>query len=233
MSPSKQVTLSDGSTLSIESIGRDYSPQDSAFRQCYAYTIVVPADEYGSHGAWRYDGNDIRSSCGAAVDVADMLRTLVSFLGAAAETYQSSMRGRDSENSELFPPHVAEWAYGVSDELSMLAEDPADRMRELGAEHGTAAGSWVVDGNTSIDTLRTLLSDDYEWDNMPAPLSGEWSDGPSPRDILAEVGVTEDDDSADDLLSEYETAFSDAYIAEAQRSAGALLPADDSTESDG
>jgi hypothetical protein len=97
------------------------------------------------------------------------------------------------------------------------------RMRELGAEAGRMAGSWVVDGNTSADTLRALVSDDYEFD-VPAPLSGEWADGPLPREVLAEVGLSEDDDAADDMLSEYEQSYSDAYIAEAQRSAKAMLP---------
>jgi hypothetical protein len=210
----------------VESIGAEWQPEDSGYRQRYAYTIN-PA-----HDPWIYEGNDIRSGCGAVVDVADILRTLASFLGAAAEAYRYEMRrGSTSENSDLFPAHVNEWAYHFEDELSMLAEDPADRMRELGAEAGRAAGSWVIDGNTSIETLRAVLSDDFEFD-VPAPLSGEWSDGPLPRDVLAEVGVTEDDDEADDLLNEYEQAYSDAYIAETQRSASAMLPADDDSTDD-
>ena len=218
LSADVDIQLGDGSLVSVQSIGAEYSPEDSGRRQRYAYTITTTD--------WSYDGNDIRSGVGAPVDVPDAARTLFEFLGAAAEAYEYGTTLYTSENIDLFPMHVTEWAYANRDELSMLTEDPVDRMRELGAESGRAAGSWVVDGNTSTDTLAELLSDEHEWD-VPSPLSGEWADGPLPRDVLAEIGLTEDDDSAEDMLTAYETAYVDAYIAEAQRSAAAMLADDD------
>jgi len=177
--------------------------------------------------AWQYIGNDISSGVGAGVDTADMLRSLASFLGAAAEGYRYEMSAGAgaSENASLFPAHVTEWAYQNDDEISMLSIDPREHARELGSDAGRAAGSWVVDGNTSADELRLIASDEWEAD-PPAPLSGEWAGDPSPRDILEQCGLSEDDDSADDVLSEYEQAFSEAWTAEAQRSALAMLPDD-------
>lgn len=52
----------------------------------------------------------------------EMLATLLTFLGAAAESYSYRQRtGRNGENEDLFPAPVVEWAYQNSDELSMLA----------------------------------------------------------------------------------------------------------------
>lgn len=103
----------DGATVTVESIGQDYSPEDRAYRQRYACSIVT-AD-------WRYDGNDIRSGCGADVDENDAAETLFAFLSAAAEAYRYEMNGGTSENIDLFPAHVTEWAYQNEDEISLLA----------------------------------------------------------------------------------------------------------------
>lgn len=97
---------------------------------------------------------------------------------------------------------------------------------KLGADAGIAAGTWVIDGNTSDETCRAILASiedgDGEFiDSIPSPLSGEWADGLTPRGILAEVaaeGVDADDiDDAeeDEILTAFELAFQDAYIAQA------------------
>ncbi len=83
-------------------------------------------------GRFRYEGwidlpdgteypiEDLRSGVGTA-DLQSGFSSLLSFLGAAAESYRYSMHnGRPGENQDLFPPAVVEWAYGCSDELSML-----------------------------------------------------------------------------------------------------------------
>jgi hypothetical protein len=105
-----------GTRVTVESIGAEYSPDDSAYRQAYNYSIVTDV--------WRYDGNDIRSGCGAAVDESEAARTLFAFLSAAAEAVDYEMRGGTSENSDLFPPHVTQWAYLNSDEIEMLSLEP-------------------------------------------------------------------------------------------------------------
>lgn len=50
----------------------------------------------------------------------EALSTLLSFLSAASEAYQSTLTGRYSDNADLFPQNVMEWAYQNSDEISML-----------------------------------------------------------------------------------------------------------------
>lgn len=79
--------------------------------------------QYGRCGAdyhidtpeWEYSNDDI-SGLGGPVD---FLENLLGFLGAAAEAY----RCRESDNSDLFPPHIMEWAYLNSDEISMAQCD--------------------------------------------------------------------------------------------------------------
>lgn len=108
------------STVTVESIGNEWQPWDQAFRQRYSYSIVTPE--------WRFDGDDIRSGVGANVDEADAARSLFSFLGAAAEAYRAvTFDRRASENIDLFPPHVNEWAYMNDDEIGLLALDEEDR----------------------------------------------------------------------------------------------------------
>jgi hypothetical protein len=52
------------------------------------------------------------------------LECLVSFLGACAEGYRHEMStGIPSENADLFPPAIAEWAYQNDGELFCLGLD--------------------------------------------------------------------------------------------------------------
>jgi hypothetical protein len=99
---------------------------------------------------------------------------------------------------------------------------------ELGRERGASAGSWVVDGNTSDETKRAIINGYNDGDpavlNMePAPLSGEWGDDPTISDVLAELGIGEDEEYEGDLLTEYESGFSDGFWGEVIRSANAML----------
>ncbi len=98
---------------------------------------------------------------------------------------------------------------------------------ELGRNYGTSAGSWVVDGNTSTETLRALLRMLDEGDpafEVPAPLSGEWADGYTLGRLSDELGVDEGSDEFDDLCSTFEQAYYQAYTDEVERSALASLP---------
>ena len=87
------------------------------------------------------------------------------------------------------------------------------RAREMGADHGAAAGSWIIDGNTSEETARWWLQgiedgDPLVMDQLPsAPLSGEWAGDPTPSSVLAELELDDNDYAADDALSAYEDAF--------------------------
>jgi hypothetical protein len=66
---------------------------------------------------------DLRSGCGGG-GIQEGLESLLSFLGAAAESYQYRMRtGRTGENEDLFPPAVVEWAAENADEIGMLQCD--------------------------------------------------------------------------------------------------------------
>jgi hypothetical protein len=94
-----------------------------------------------------------------------------------------------------------------------------------GYEAGRAAGTWVIDGNTSTLTAKWLLEgieagDPEVYDQLPgSPLSGEWADAPLPRDILEGFGMSEDDDAADDVLGAFESGFSRGVEDEVVRAA--------------
>ena len=81
---------------------------------------------------WRYiiedhnrhvldDATDLRSGTGDDIDPHKAMATLLGFLTAAAEAYRHTISGQDSDNSDLFPPDVCEWAYQHDDELAALA----------------------------------------------------------------------------------------------------------------
>ena len=70
-------------------------------------------------------GDDL--SCRAGLTIQSAFESLLSFLGAYAEAIDYSTRtGRVSENSDLFPAALADWATGNSDEIGdaqfMLSE---------------------------------------------------------------------------------------------------------------
>jgi hypothetical protein len=97
-------------------------------------------------------------------------------------------------------------------------------VRALGTKHGTAAGSWVVDGNTVTTVLGALASGEAELE-IPDPLDGYEV---SAADVYEAAGVEVDEngDGPDWLLVEYENAFQEAYEAEVVRSAASMLPDD-------
>ncbi len=107
----------------------------------------------------------------------------------------------------------------------------SQNAEERGYDDGAAAGSWVIDGNTTEETAARLLlgieeGDPEVYDALPsAPLSGEFAGGLLPRDLLAEYDLTEDDDEADDVLRAYEDGYSAGVVDEVTRSCRAILPA--------
>jgi hypothetical protein len=114
------------------------------------------------------------------------------------------------------------------------------RAHELGSEAGEAAGSWIIDGNTSRETARRILQgiedgDPEIMDMQPAPLSGEWADSPTPDDILEEItGVGSAQVDAfhrEDLLNAFEEAYSEGFwdvvTRDAQSASGLSIPPSD------
>lgn len=95
-------------------------------------TISIAYGKYDAEGRMVYDIwidigkkhfhiTDLRSGVGGG-SLQEGMKSLLSFLGAAAESYRYEMQTRiKGENTDLFPARVTEWAYQHSDELAMLA----------------------------------------------------------------------------------------------------------------
>lgn len=90
------------STLSIE-----YGGISADGRQEYTVHIDTPD--------WEYTFDDLRSGVGGG-SLQSGLESALSFFGAAAEAYNRPQ----SDNANIFPAHVMEWAYLNSDEINML-----------------------------------------------------------------------------------------------------------------
>lgn len=118
----------------------------------------------------------------------------------------------------------------MSDNALQLAAD------RLGEEHGRSAGTWVIDGNTSNETRSAIIrgydeGDPAVMDLQPSPLSGEWADDPTVKDVLDLImdiaGVEEfsdpDEMVSSDLLNRYEESFGEGFWNEVIRSAQATI----------
>lgn len=90
-----------------------------------AWVQIEPTGRTGDYGkgVWRitldlpdgtfYLSEDLQGHGG----LQEMFETCLSFLGAAAEAWQY---GPDSDNYDMFPPAIMEWAAQESDEIGML-----------------------------------------------------------------------------------------------------------------
>lgn len=93
------------------SMGRSARQKDG--RTVYGCFIDLP-------DGTEHEVTDLRSGCQGG-NTQDGFASLLSFLGAAAESYGYCQRtGLKGENEDLFPAPVVEWAYQNSDEISML-----------------------------------------------------------------------------------------------------------------
>jgi hypothetical protein len=108
-----QVSVGNG-TVSVESDGPALEPgRLGGYRQRYTYTITA--------NGWEYVGNDIYSGVGAEIDEPGMLGTLLSFMGACAESREYRTRnGYGGEHVDLFPEHVGQWCEDYSDDIAMV-----------------------------------------------------------------------------------------------------------------
>lgn len=78
------------------------------------YEFWIDGDRSGYHS------DDLQSSC-CGGGIREGMESLLSFLVASGESYAYQTRtGSPSDNDDLFPAAVAEWAYQNSDELSAL-----------------------------------------------------------------------------------------------------------------
>jgi hypothetical protein len=107
------------STEEIGSIGVRFDRWDGSRAQ-YAWRIEVDDQVYAD--------TDLRMGDSPTLNYADALASLLTFLGAFAESVEYTMRtGIDGDNMGLFPPGLREWAYAVgSDQFAMLADDLSD-----------------------------------------------------------------------------------------------------------
>lgn len=101
---------------------------------------------------------------------------------------------------------------------------------ELGNEHGRAAATWLLDGNSTRRQAEALLrglleGDPMVIDTLPSqPLSGEWAGAATARDILAELGEEDTDPDVQwDILREYEDGYSDGVQQGAEKEARQFL----------
>jgi hypothetical protein len=68
-----------------------------------------------------YQDTSLRSG-GCGGNLQEGMASLLSFLGAAGESYSYTMRtGRKSDNADLFEKPIVKWAYQNLDEISMIA----------------------------------------------------------------------------------------------------------------
>ncbi|MDE8648099.1 hypothetical protein PXH69_24335 [Rhodococcus qingshengii] len=95
--------------MTVEAEGNEHFPEDRGSRVQYKYVI--------NSGEWEYVGNDIHSPVGAEPDEQDAARGLFAFLDACAEA--RSRGNESSENWNIFPDHVAEWAMQHSSEIAL------------------------------------------------------------------------------------------------------------------
>jgi hypothetical protein len=101
-------------------------------RTCYELSISFPegysyTDKHGETAfidrGFVHRDRDLRSGCQGGTEREGMA-SLLSFLTAAAEAYGYTMRtGRESDNSDLFPAFITEWAYQNADEISIASFD--------------------------------------------------------------------------------------------------------------
>lgn len=92
---------------------RERDPSTEFYHPVYSYRIVTPD--------WEYEDDDIRGAANEFPDLSSAAKSLFAFLYACQEGYPEDMSA-ERGNARLFPPHVREWAYQVSNELSAVYE---------------------------------------------------------------------------------------------------------------
>ncbi len=122
---SRGATLKIGSLLlSVWYAGDEQS--NGGVRRRYGYRI----EDLDSTDSEPYRAHDLLSRHGAEIDVMSAMRSLVSFLAAAGESYQYRLGhpGSMPENLLMFPEWLTEAAYRAADQVAFLVlpEDDED-----------------------------------------------------------------------------------------------------------
>ena len=92
-------------------ISIEYGGTTDDNRTRYRYQIDTPEIEHTD--------NDLKSGGGGG-SLQEGMASLLSFLDAAAESYDYHLRtGSAGENEDLFPKNVVEWAYQNRDEIGL------------------------------------------------------------------------------------------------------------------
>ena len=108
--PTKEYEFGDSyegvSKVTVWCDGRVYEPEDEVYRPVYSYSIVTPN--------WRYDANDIHGAPNELPNLDFGSRSLFAFLLACSEA-----KDEESDNYDLFPPQVRDWAQHFSDQITI------------------------------------------------------------------------------------------------------------------
>lgn len=114
------LRIGEGDFISIE-----YLRRSKGFRTAYRVTFDIAGKEYTD--------DTLKSGCQGGT-LQQGMASLLSFLGAAAESYAYGLRtGCAGENANLFDASIVEWAHQNSDEISLLAveiEETPDLIQE-------------------------------------------------------------------------------------------------------
>ena len=120
--------LMPGVRIGNAEISIEYAHVTSDGRQAYRWFIDLP------NGGREFQSEDLCSGVGGGT-LQEGLESLLGFLGAFTEAIAYQERsGQESENADLFPAGLAEWAIENADEISSLEYELEEGPGEFIAE---------------------------------------------------------------------------------------------------
>ena len=106
-------------------------------------------------------------------------------------------------------------------------QDILERAGNIGSEHGGSAATWVEFTDTKAARNFVEMLDEGNpqvLDAMPSAPSGEWADDYSPRDLFAELEISEDDETDDgEIWRTYADAFEAAAAESVEKHARSIV----------
>lgn len=108
--------------------------------------------------------DDVYGGVDAPIDLVKGAATVLSFLGAAAESYGHAMRNRvllaDTENGTLFSLFLTEWAYQNADEIAVAAYE----LESEDSDAETAEQDWARENEVAADAANDrAISEHYAY----------------------------------------------------------------------